>query len=108
MQINYLKLYASFTLAGLTIWLVDQAWTMYQLKLVSDATTKAISQISQPKKIQVPAYQPNYQKRLTRQEHEKAIEEKKVCEFFLKEYRQNPSEDNRLKMRKFCPVKSSN
>ena len=81
MQINYLKLYASFTLAGLTIWLVDQAWTMYQLKLVSDATTKAISQISQPKKIQVPAYQPNYQKRMTRQEREKAIEEKKFVIF---------------------------
>lgn len=108
MKINYLKLYACLTLSGLTIWFVDQAWTTYQLKLVSEETTKALTQVLQPRNVQVPAYQPNYQKRMTRQEREKAIEEKKVCEFFLKEYRQNPSEDNRLKMRKFCPVKSSN
>lgn len=108
MQINFLKLYACLTFSGLTIWFVDQAWTMYQFKLVSDATTKALNQVSQPRKIQVPAYQSNYQKRMTRQEREKAIEEKKVCDFFLNQYRQNPNEDNRLKMRKFCPVKSSN
>lgn len=108
MQIDFLKLYACLTFSGLTIWFVDQAWTMYQLKLVSDATTNVLSQVSQPKKIQVPAYQPNYQKRLTRKEREKEIEDARVCDFFIKEYRQNPTEENRLNMRKFCPIKSSN
>lgn len=107
MKINYFKLYLSITLSGLTIWLVDQSWTMYQLKLVSDATTKALSQVSQPKKIQVPAYKPNHQKPLTRKEREKEIEDARVCDFFLKEYRKNPTEENRLNMRKFCPIKSN-
>ena len=108
MQVNYLKLYACLTFAGLTVWSVDKAWTMYQFKLVSDATTKALTQVSQTKKIQVPAYKPNYQKPLSRKEREKEIEDARVCEFFLKEYRQNPTEENRLNMRKFCPIKSSN
>ena len=108
MKFNYLKLYACLTLSGLTIWLVDQAWTMYQLKLVSDATTKAFSQASQPKKIQIPLEQPSYKKPLTRKEREKEIEDARVCDFFIKEYRQKPTEENRLNMRKFCPIKSSN
>lgn len=107
MRLDYFKLYVCLTLSGLTILLVDQAWTMYQLKLVSDATTKALSQVSQPKKIQVPAYKPNYQKPLTRKEREKEIEDARVCQFFLKEYRKNPTEENRLNMRKFCPIKSN-
>ncbi|KPH91798.1 hypothetical protein AMS57_06855 [Pseudoalteromonas undina] len=73
MIINYLKLYACLTLAGLTVWIIDQAWNMYQLKLIADVTTKTLSQVSQPKKIQVPAYKPNYQKTLTRQERKKKL-----------------------------------
>lgn len=107
MQINYLKLYLCLTLSALTIWTVDQAWTMYQLKLVSDATTKAFSQVSQPKKIQIPLEKPSYQKPLTKKEREKEIDDARVCEFFLKEYRKNPTEENRLNMRKFCPIKSN-
>lgn len=107
MNINYFKLYLSITFSGLTIWSIDQAWTIYQLKLVSDATTKAFSQVSQPKKIQIPLEKPSYQKPLTKKEREEEIEDARVCEFFLKEYRESPTEDNRLNMRKFCPIKSN-
>lgn len=107
MQLNYLKLYACLTLSGLSIWCVDQAWTLYQLKLVSDVTTKAISQISQPKKIQVPAYKPTYKPPTKPKPYEKIKYDDKVCKFFLDEYRKDPTESNRLKMREYCPISSN-
>ena len=78
MKFNYLKLYACLTLSGLTIWLVDQVWAMYQLKLVSDSSTKAFNQVSQPNKIQIPLKQPSYKKPLTKKEREKEIEDAKA------------------------------
>ena len=107
MHLNYFKLYACLTLSGLTIWLVDQAWKMYQLKLVSDTTTKVLSQVSQPKKIQVPAYKPAYKPPTKPKPYEKIKYDDKVCKFFLDEYRKDPTESNRLKMREYCPISSN-
>ena len=104
MKLNYFKLYACFTLSGLTLWFVDQAWTMYQLKLVTDATSKALSQVSQPKKVQVPAYKPTYKPPSKPKSNRIIKYDDKVCKFFLDEYRKDPTESNRLKMREYCPI----
>ncbi|TMP53173.1 hypothetical protein [Pseudoalteromonas sp. S1612] len=44
MELNYLKLYFSLTLAGLTIWGVDEAVDLYKIKLVADAASSAMKQ----------------------------------------------------------------
>ncbi|TMO28283.1 MULTISPECIES: hypothetical protein [unclassified Pseudoalteromonas] len=105
MQFDYLKLYACLTLSGLTIWSVDQAWTMYQLKLVSDATSKAMSQVSQPKKTQVRSHKPSYKP--PSKENQIIKYDKKVCKFFLDEYRKEPTESNKSKMMEYCPISSN-
>ena len=46
MELNYLKLYFSLTLAGLTIWGVDEAVDLYKIKLVADAASSAMKQSS--------------------------------------------------------------
>lgn len=107
MKFNYLKLYACLTLSGLTIWFVDQAWTMYQLKLVTDATSKALSQVSQPKKVQVPANKPTYKPPSKPKSNRIIKYDDKVCKFFLDEYRKDPTESNRLKMREYCPISTN-
>ncbi|UJX27719.1 hypothetical protein L3Q70_17440 (plasmid) [Pseudoalteromonas sp. CF6-2] len=104
MQLNYLKLYACLTLSGLTIWFVDQAWTMYQLKLVSDATTNAFKQVSLSKKVQAPSYKPSYKPPAKPKPFEIIKYHDKVCKFFTDEYRKEPTESNRLKMREYCPI----
>ena len=40
---NYLKLYFSLTLTGLTIWGVDEAFDLYKLNVVADEVTEAMN-----------------------------------------------------------------
>lgn len=107
MELNYFKLYIVLTLSGLTIWSVDQVWSLYQLKLVSDATANAFKQVSLPKKVQAPSYKPSYKPPAKPKPSQIIKYHDKVCKFFTDEYRKEPTESNRLKMREYCPISSN-
>lgn len=115
MELNYLKLYFSLTLTGLTIWGVDEAFDLYKLNVVADEVTEAMNKSKLESKSAAIRAQTEALKQRTRQAaiaKQNALKQEtinnarktnnEICSFWSNEYYSERTDRNKTMMQGAC------
>lgn len=115
MELNYLKLYFTLTLTGLTIWGVDELSFLYKMKIASDAMEESMAKVAFEKKstairLQTDALriknEANEKLRIKNQKQQSINNARRTnnetCRFWSKEYSDSRTERNKLMMDGAC------
>ncbi|MGO2372271.1 MAG: hypothetical protein ACTH5C_07925 [Pseudoalteromonas prydzensis] len=111
MELNYLKLYFSLTLTGLTIWGADESLDIYRAYVIeqkAEAFAKKLELEAKSLSIRAQTEALRLKKEIAensrkqRELNEARKNNNKICRFWSKEYRELQSERNKLMMDGAC------